>query len=101
AKELGVSMASQSSENSKLMKSIYKEMTLLFKHAIESAFPTIADPPVILNRSEYADFQCNSALKLTKMVPEKKSPVEIAKLIVANFEENDIIDSVTVSGPGF
>ena len=83
------------------MKSIYKELTLLFKNAIEKTFPTLADPPVILQRSDFADFQCNSALKLVKMIPEKNSPMVIANKIIENFDDNDIIDSVTVSGPGF
>lgn len=87
--------------DSKLMRSIFSELSLLFKNAIESAFPTLADAPVILQKSNVADFQCNSALKLTKMIPEKKSPVEVANLILAKIAPSEIIESLVVSGPGF
>lgn len=83
------------------MKSVFKELSEIFKHAVEAAFPTLSEAPVILQKSQKADFQCNSALKLAKIITEKKSPPEIAKMIIANLEENDLIETVEMSGPGF
>lgn len=102
AKDLGVPIpTTQSATDSTLMKSVFKELTTLFQHAIEAAFPTLSEKSVLLTKSNKADFQCNSALRLSKILPEKKSPPEIAKLIIANIEENEIIDTVEMSGPGF
>lgn len=87
--------------NISTMISIYKELTELFKNAITSAFPSLISVDVVFQVSDYADFQCNNALKLTKLIPEKMKPVDIAKKIIDNIEQNDLIDKVNVSGPGF
>lgn len=83
------------------MVAIFKELTDLFERAILKAYPSLSEAHVILQISQLADYQCNSALKLTKLLPVKASPVEIAKNIIDNLEENELIDGVNVSGPGF
>lgn len=103
-KELGINIDNDSSDDasSMMMESIIKELNHLFKTAILKAFPTLSDAPIVLQRSEFADFQCNSALQLVKMLPVKKSPVEIAKSIIANIDlDKSICESIAVSGPGF
>ncbi|KAH9521113.1 hypothetical protein DERF_004789, partial [Dermatophagoides farinae] len=89
------------SSNRATMISILKELERIFSNAFQKAFPTLTNVGVEFTRSEYADFQCNNALKLTKLLPKKKSPIEIAKMIIVSLEPNDIIENVTVSGPGF
>ncbi|XP_027196478.2 uncharacterized protein LOC113790968 [Dermatophagoides pteronyssinus] len=83
------------------MISILKELERIFKNAFEKAFPTLPNVTVEFTRSDYADFQCNNALKLKKLLPDKKNPVEIAKMIIDSIESNNIIENTTVSGPGF
>ena len=40
-----------------------------FKDAICAAYPTISDPPVpVLPAKQFADYQCNSAMALSKVI---------------------------------
>lgn len=87
--------------NSSKMLCIEKELAKIINAAVVRAYPTITDHHAAIHRSDYADYQCNTPLKLTKLVPEKTSPVNIAKKIVENIGENDILEKVDVSGPGF
>jgi len=54
---------------------------------------------VISNRPELCQFQCNAAMPLAKIA--KKAPIEIAKEIISNIPENDMIDSIEAVMPGF
>lgn len=78
---------------------ISTEIGLIFETAIRETFPTLTDIEVDLKPSEFADFQCNNALKLTKVV--KKKPADIAKQIIEKLDKRGMIESVDVSGPGF
>lgn len=51
------------------------------------------------DRPDLSDFQTNCSMPLCKEY--KKSPIEIAKTIVAELEQNNIFDKVTIDGPGF
>ena len=51
------------------------------------------------NNKEYGDYSTNIAMELAKKL--KKSPIEIAKLIVANIDKENIIENVNIAGAGF
>ena len=88
-------------EQSKYMKNIQKELKNYFKIAIQAAFPEVPNAPILIGKSQFADFQCSSALPLVKQIPNNKlKPQEIASKIIANLPSNDLIESSTVSGPG-
>ena len=77
-----------------------------FTEALHQAYPDLTDPIVEVTESSqpsFGDYQFNSALKLKKAL--QKSPVEIAKEIISNFNplENgvEIIEPLEVAGPGF
>ncbi|MCH9614437.1 MAG: Arginine--tRNA ligase [Chlamydiia bacterium] len=73
--------------------------TLLTKaatDAIEAAYDEkqLAD----VAQSDHADYQCNNALRLAKLL--KKNPREVAQTIIDNFK-SDLISSLDIAGPGF
>ncbi len=70
-----------------------------FKEALQKAFPESPESAVDVAESEFSDYQCNSALKLSKIL--KKPPVAIAEAIVANFDKKDLVESSEVKGAGF
>lgn len=51
------------------------------------------------DRPDLSDFQTNCAMPLCKML--KKSPRDIANLIVPELEKIKLFDKITVDGPGF
>jgi len=51
------------------------------------------------DRADLSDFQCNGALALAKT--EHKNPREIAAAIVAELEQYDFAEAITIDGPGF
>lgn len=48
---------------------------------------------------KFGNYQCNSALKLTKLL--KESPRAIAEKIIANLNEEKIFSKIEIAGPGF
>ncbi|GMO56022.1 MAG: arginine--tRNA ligase [Rickettsiales bacterium] len=54
---------------------------------------------VYSNRPDISDFQTNCAMPLAKS--EKKSPIEIAEIIVSELKELPCFDSVSINAPGF
>jgi arginyl-tRNA synthetase len=72
----------------------------LVSKAVVSAFGAehaAADPAV--KRSQFADYQADVALRLSK--PLKQPPLAIAQAIADKIEQGDLFESVTVSPPGF
>jgi len=75
--------------------------------AIEKAFNEKVDRQVAeiatCQDEKFGHYQCNSALKLTKLL--KKNPRQIAEAIIENFDkEHDqtaFIQSMEIAGPGF
>ncbi|AZK43547.1 arginine--tRNA ligase [Erysipelothrix piscisicarius] len=53
----------------------------------------------IPNNPEMGDYSTNIAMRLTK--PVGKNPREIASVIVEKLENNEMVDSISVAGPGF
>merc|ERR1711936_1107328 len=79
-----------------------------FTQTILKTFPTVTkhDALIAQPKDEYSfDYQCNSALQLTKqIVSEKKlNPREIAMKIVNGLsaEVMELLEKVAVAGPGF
>lgn len=88
--------------------SLVQEMA---SRAIVRAFPDVeADPNLMLaevihsTQPQFGHYQCNSALKIAKML--KKSPREVAQAIIDHLEKTTpegtpLLASVEVAGPGF
>lgn len=86
-------------------------ITLLCKQGFEAAFKTA--PPLSFEhliiteatQSQFGHYQCNSAMKLTKILNEP--PVVIAQKLKTQLEQNDldlpipIFQQITIAGPGF
>lgn len=51
------------------------------------------------DRPDLSDFQTNCAMPLSKTL--KKSPREVAELIVPELEKTDLFEKITIDGPGF
>jgi len=90
------------------MLNIKESLISIFEVAISSAFPAIANPPIVLalaQNPKFGDYQCNSAMALSKLVTaqsgSKTSPQEVAKAIIDNVPSNSIILKMDVAGPGF
>ncbi|MCZ7417424.1 MULTISPECIES: arginine--tRNA ligase [unclassified Streptomyces] len=68
--------------------------------ALAGALPEAASADPLLRRSDRADFQANGMLALAKKL--KGNPRELAGQVVERLpEEDDVLASVEVSGPGF
>jgi arginyl-tRNA synthetase len=89
-------------QNSKGMKSILHEIRQLFQTAIRESFPKLNNAPLLVTPSDHADYQCNSALPLSKFIGDKRlSPRDVANAIIEHLPQNQMIGSVVVAGPGF
>lgn len=53
----------------------------------------------IPNNPEMGDYSTNIAMRLTKRVG--KNPLEIAGVIVEKLEDNEMVESISIAGPGF
>lgn len=60
--------------------------------ALESTVERTRDP-------SHGDFACNIAMRLAK--PARKSPRDVAAMIVAAIGENEAVDKIDIAGPGF
>ena len=50
-------------------------------------------------QEEFGHYQCNSALRLSKIL--KMNPREVAQKIVAGMEQKEIFSKIEIAGPGF
>ncbi|WP_406059358.1 arginine--tRNA ligase [Streptomyces sp. NBC_01077] len=66
---------------------------------LSAALPDAASADPLLRRSDRADFQANGILALAKQL--KGNPRELATQVVAAIPENDVLQEIEVSGPGF
>ena len=74
----------------------------LFEQAVSAIIGDYSMPVITIENPKqvaHGDYAVNTAMVLAK--PLKKSPVDIAKAILANLPANDIIDSAEIAGPGF
>lgn len=89
-----------------MVQPIVKQLSALFDQAIFNAVgfesPSLVAPA---QNKTFGDYQCNAAMGLVKKVSEisgqKTPPRQIAETIISNIEPNEIIDSLTIAGPGF
>lgn len=73
--------------------------TLLTKAATEALAAVYDEKQTAdIAQSDHADYQCNNALRLAKLL--KKNPREVAQTIIDNFK-SDVISSLEIAGPGF
>nr|XP_022324296.1 arginine--tRNA ligase, cytoplasmic-like [Crassostrea virginica] len=99
------SVAAEKSRKPENMVSISTIVEDVFGMAIRKAFPDIDNPPVMIQRSsKFADYQCNSAMNLAKILKENgqgASPRDIGDKIIKNLPQTDYFEKVEVQGPGF
>lgn len=88
------------------MKNILQTLSDKFRHAILAAFPALQTDqniPLEITQStndKFGHYQCNSAMKLTKLVQE--NPRKIGEKISEHIDKSDgIIEKLEVAGPGF
>ncbi|MCZ1009131.1 arginine--tRNA ligase [Streptomyces lydicus] len=67
--------------------------------ALSAALPEAGAADPLLRRSDRADFQANGMLALAKKL--KGNPRELATKVVAEIGDNDLLQEIEVSGPGF
>lgn len=87
--------------------SIREELVTLFNTAIQTAFPDAGVEAAVAqcNQPKFGDYQCNNAMALFGRMKGKegapKNPRAVAEAIVAAVPENDIIQEMSLAGPGF
>lgn len=80
------------------------KITELVRKAVLSSFPEITStiqPLVLPCKPEFGDYQTNLAMIISKEL--KKSPKDVANILTLSptFRASEIINEVTISGPGF
>lgn len=87
---------------------IRKPLALLVINALNAAaeagnLVSSPFPPVIIgtpSNPDHGDFSCNIAMQLAKN--ERKSPRQVAEIIIAHIRDNDsILEQTDIAGPGF
>jgi len=105
--QLEKSINMEKQKSTQKMFNIQSALISVFQLAIDKEFPNIEKAPVVLTLAtnpKFGDYQCNSAMALTKMIKasgENMSPQNVAKSIVDNIPNNDIIKQLDIAGPGF
>lgn len=91
------------------MVSISDHLLDVFTNAIAKAFPRLAGTPAIIsavnaNAAKFGDYQCNSAMPLSKTLKtegENVPPRDIAMRIVKECQSSPLIEKMEIAGPGF
>ncbi|KAK2711761.1 hypothetical protein QYM36_012772 [Artemia franciscana] len=87
--------------------SIIGELKNIFKKSLIKSYPKSNDfniKMVISSPSKSGDYQCDSAMGLSKILKEsgtKVSPAEVAKTLIKNIPANRIIEALSIGDPGF
>jgi arginyl-tRNA synthetase len=85
------------------MKPIDEILTKDFEEALKKAYPDLEDGTTVSalpsRRPELADYQCNAAMGLAKVL--RTAPAKIAEAIKAALPDNPIIGKAEVHPPGF
>ncbi|CAF5172145.1 unnamed protein product, partial [Rotaria sp. Silwood1] len=69
----------------------------LFEQAIRKAFPEDQTLPAVVVPGRQTDYQCNSAMAIAQRLTaagKKIVPTEVAKIIVANLPQHEMIGKV-------
>lgn len=83
------------------MSNIRKQLETFFTEAIKEAFPSLEESLVEITpatQEKFGHYQCNSAMKLAKVLQRK--PREVAQEILAHLSSK-AIEKTEVAGPGF
>lgn len=78
-----------------------------FKLAILKAYPDLPDAPVVITvstQSKFNDYQCNSAMAVSKLLKEKNinvNPRAVGVKIAEQITPCTVISKVDVAGAGF
>ncbi|XP_071086878.1 arginine--tRNA ligase, cytoplasmic-like [Haliotis cracherodii] len=87
------------------MVSLFGVLEEIFGVAIRDAYPGLENPPILLSASQkFADYQCNSAMGIAKILSsqgEKVNPRQVAQAIVDKMPQVDVLDKLEIAGPGF
>ena len=104
------------------MPDVLQTLRALFSHAIRLAFPDLFNPPdersleanvSLATKEQYGDYQCNSAMELSKQLKAKcnriEPPNKVAQLMLQKLAEaaggeaslKRIVARTEVAGPGF
>lgn len=88
--------------------SLRSELQALFKTAIQTAYPSMADDlPLVAacGNTKNGDYQCNNAMALFGRLKGKegapRAPRDAAIALVAALPPNELIESTSLAGPGF
>ena len=86
--------------------SLIQQIKVCVLDALKMAFPQmlhVEADVVKVKDNAFGDYQCNSAMKLAKLL--KKSPKDVASAIVSVMQENgivqEILGGIEIAGPGF
>lgn len=98
----------EEAKSQKYCPDILKLVTNLFDEAISSAFPGVCKNHVVVvtpsTQEKYGDYQCNSAMTLTKLLTTattKSNPRQVASSIVEHIPANELIQKTEIAGAGF
>lgn len=78
-----------------------------FKNAILRAYPNLPDAPVVITvstQSKFNDYQCNSAMPVSKLLQDhgtKTNPRSVGVKIAEQITPCTVISKVDVAGAGF
>jgi len=90
----------------KMMLPVLQQLDAYVRAGIKSAYGIDADAVVTVATNErFGDYQANAAMGLTGAVSaaqgSKANPRQIAEKIVSMLEPNEMIEQVSIAGPGF
>mmetsp|Transcript_18993 Transcript_18993/g.28017 ORF Transcript_18993/g.28017 Transcript_18993/m.28017 type:complete len:663 (-) Transcript_18993:701-2689(-) len=86
-----------------------ENLKTIFAHSVEKSFAEIKSFNISIVKcaqAKYGDYQCNSPLSLYPLVNKEagtnvKSPKDVALALIENMPPSIMIESTSVSGPGF
>ncbi|CAG2113987.1 unnamed protein product, partial [Medioppia subpectinata] len=90
-------------EDKTAMNSVLHSIKKLFGTAIREAYPQLTNAPLLVTRSDHADYQCNSALPLSKYIGGDKrlNPLDVANTLIKHLPPNPMMGEVAVARAGF
>ena len=74
----------------------------LFAQALRAVAPDAAQTSFVIERpkqAQHGDYACNLAMQLAK--PLRKSPRDIAQLLIAALPASDMVEKTEIAGAGF
>ncbi|XP_074269175.1 arginine--tRNA ligase, chloroplastic/mitochondrial-like isoform X2 [Silene latifolia] len=85
-----------------------QQLEQVFKTAIKATVPNAAHdvhPLIAVSGTNFGDYQCNNAMglfgKIRGTMSEFKNPLTVGEAIMNNLPKTEMIESCSVTGPGF